>query len=59
MTRYVEIRAKGQRFGMFVVGPYGDLALIDDSRFVNLMNDSSVKYTRLKSCASFGGKHNR
>ena len=43
MTRYVEIRAKGQRFGMFVVGPYGDLALIDDSRFVNLLNDSSIK----------------
>ena len=22
-------------------------------------NDTTVKYTRLKSCASFGGKHNR
>ena len=34
---------------------------IDDIVFVfnDIIDNNLVKYTRLKSCASFGGKHNR
>ena len=33
--------------------------LIDKGIYSYSENDDGVKYTRLKSCASFGGKHNR
>ena len=44
-----------------------ELSLIDNAILIEigggelpiLEPDKSVKYTRLKSCASFGGKHNR